>query len=282
MDTNYQTKLSKITNLILIIAALLLVFYAWSLKIFKSPILSILISASLVTIVATEIIHFRKKRDNRLNLKAQELKFKDAVMFYFLTSPETENVKFFKAILTPNFTFEKTNKFLFDKQKQTLIVVAFNQTEIDEQTQLSAIKLARSKNAKSLFILCNSAKKCDFNPKNTGNYPHITILNNYEIFALLKEKNTFPIPKTEATLRKRRTHQLTLSNLFRRINFKPFLLCGLFLYISAFIVPYFKIYYITMASFSLLFAAICLIFAPNPQATPTYTTLLSTKKQPPQ
>ena len=228
MDTNYQTKLSKITNLILIIAALLLVFYAWALKIFKSPILSILISAALVTIVATEIVHFRKKRDNRLNLKTQELKFKDAVMFHFLTSPETENAKFFKALLTPDFTFEKTNNFLFDKQKQTLIVIAFNQTEIDEQTQLNAIKLARSKNAKSLFILCNLAKKCDFNPKNTENCPSVTILNNYEIFALLKEKNTFPIPKTEANLRKRRTHQLTISNLFRRVNFKPFLLCGLF------------------------------------------------------
>lgn len=273
------TKFAKISNNIIALGLLSLIVFAWCKKLIPNQILSIILTAMTVTIIATEIHHFSKKRTNRLNLKNSELKFQKACIWHFLESSQQANINFFKKALSNFYHFENSTTILFDKSKSTLITPQFENPELSTQNFLSCIKKAKSKKANNLIIFCASkSKEIDNLIKNVSNLK-IIILNDYETFGLLKELKIYPIAEQTAPSKKqKRTHALlNKENFFSRAKVKPFLWCGIMLYISSIFAPY-KTYYIIVASICLLISAICLIFTKNPKQQSNYEAVLSSKQ----
>ena len=269
-----SSKFAKLINNIIALFILGLVIFAWCKKIINNQIVTIIITAMTLTIIATEIHHFSKKRTNRLNLKNEELKFQKQCIWHFLQSQHKANVAFFKKALSNYYNFDNSTTLLNDKQKHILIIPQFENTVLTINNLLSCIKQAKTKNAKKLIIFCvNKDKEIDNILQNITNL-EIIILNDYETYGLLKQINMFPIEKQNSTLKNKKIHALlNKENFLSRAKIKPFLFCGIMLYISSLFVPY-KVYYIIIASICLLISAICLIFAKNPKQISNYELIL--------
>lgn len=264
-----MTRLAKILNNVIILAILSLVIFAWIKRFTNNQMLSIILCAMIITIIATELHYFSKKRTNRLNLKNQELKFMQNCIWHFLESPNSKNVAFFKSLLKQDMSFKNNTKFLLTTDNLTMLAPCFESQELSCDILLTLIKQANNLNVKTLIIFCASENKNTKNIIQNATNLKIIILNDYETFGLMKSKNFYPISQEPVKKTKKQHALFSSSNFFGKLKVKPFLLCGLFLYFSSLFVTQ-KTYYIILASICLILSAVSLIFAKNPKTTSGY------------
>lgn len=268
-----QSKLAQVLNTILALSILALVVFAWIKHFTQNAMISIVLTAMIITITATEINHLRKKRTNRLNFKKADLNQKDNCMWHFLSSNTSSNLTYFKKLLNADYNLISKSNFLYSLETKTAIVPYFESENLTADSLIKIIKSTAKLDVGSIIIFCVNIDRSS--QRVIANMPNlnITILNDYETYALIKHKQIFPILFSEIKSNKRSHNTLSPRNLLKYVNAKPFAICGLMLYATSFIVP-FRSYYILWASVCLLFAFICLIFAQKPQNSPQFSTIL--------
>lgn len=248
-----ESKLAKILNQIIITAFISAIIFIYAQHFLKNLYLSIPLTAAIALIITTETNFFRKKKTNRLNFEKEDLKFKDDIIWYFLTQPTNNVLDFFQtAINKLGIKTEIKNNAIITKN--AIIVPIFNSFIVGDKEILSLIKELKAQNKKHLIIFCADYKELNLPQMSETT---ISILNSYETFAFLKSIKTYPIEKTQ--LVKKHEHLIfSKSHRLTRNHFKPFFMGSIFLFITSFLVPQ-KMYYIMIASILLAISLICLI-----------------------
>ncbi|MBQ7579575.1 MAG: hypothetical protein IJT25_03505 [Clostridia bacterium] len=249
-----ETKLSRILNQVIITLILSAIIFIYAQHYLKNLYLSISLTGAIILIITTEINFFRKKKTNRLNLKKEELEYKNQIISHFIYSSEELNLSFFKnAFEKINIKTEIKDKFLV--AKNILLFPCFYSNCLSEEQLISAIKFASGKNLENIIIFCVNQGNINLTSLNSA--IKVSILNDYETFAFLKQINIFPIQEIKTT--QKHTHLIFSKNNKLSFNhYKSFLMASIFLFIGSFLVPH-KLYYITLSAIMLLMSLICLL-----------------------
>ena len=253
-----QSKLAKTLNFIITITFLELCAYFIVNHIAKNKTVALLISLALTTIFATEILYYSKIKHNKYNLKKHQLAHKEKCATFFLTQSDEKILNFFNSLFSSNYNLTQINSTaLFDKSKEKLIIANFSKLAITDDELIYALKLASKVNAKFVTIFCNELSQTTLKIPSDIELRVVTI---DDLFAILTDKNQFPVSSESVQIPANKNKQKLNFRQFLSIKHaRPLLICGIFLYLNSFLVP-FKLYYCIFAAFCLIFSVINLLF----------------------
>ena len=264
-----QSKLAKILNAIIILGILSIIFYTILIRQTKNIFVSVMITAMIISVTATEIKFISTKRNNRLNLKAQELKHKESCIWKLILAPKNDVSKFFKKLLS-KFTLNKQIKgVLFNEE--AAFAPYFDKLTLESDDIIQISKIAKINKVKKLFIFCAEVSEIKEVLAKITNL-EITVLDGYETYGLMKSKNIFPVDASAEPLQKIKQH-LNFSLILTKNNAKPFLICGFWLFLTCFFTPY-KLYYCIFAAISLIIALIIMFFIKKAPQTSKFEELI--------
>ena len=271
-----QSKVAKILNAIIILGLLSIIIYTLLVKRIKNIMISVLLTAMLISIIATEIKHISTKRNNRLNLKKQELNHKENCMWFFLTEPQIKVYDFFSKLLSKYFLItNKTRQFIF--AGDIAFAPYFQSETLNQNNLLKLIQSANSCKIKQLIIFCSQTEELQSVLKHINNLK-ITILNGYETYGLMKKKNMFPVEINADIVPNKLSKRIVFSTFFAKSNAKPFLFCGIWLFFACFFTPY-KLYYCIFAGIFLIISLIIMFFAKKVPQTSMFEELLNSRNE---
>lgn len=242
-----KSKFAQFIDMILFIIGFSLISFAWINKYIKITWLSFIIVSLFSFIIAKLIWSKNTKKYNRAKLKNAELQYGEACINHLALHPD-QTIPLFKKIITEsvkngNFLCKNDNLYYFDysSEKTTTEVI----TKILN-------KLKHTKKQKCyLFTSALTDKASKLLPQN------IILVSDYDAYLLMKERQIFPIDKSEsAKIKKHRIKNAIFSAISKK-KAKPYLFYGTLLILTSFIMPYSK-FYIVIGTLLIVLALVCL------------------------
>lgn len=252
-----RTKFSLILDSFVLFLCVGLLMFAWVKFYTKSVLLSLIVSILVATLILFITSTIYKKRTAKLNLKKEEKKQVDYLNLNLFFTPKAEVLQYFENALKQKYQVSKTMDCLIlkgntsqnDKHTtlhSTLFAPFYDKEKLDYSTLLHFYRIAKINNLDNIIICANDF---DDDVKNIAKQIKnltIKLLDTTQIYSTyLKAQPQLP-QAVDITKKKLKQMEL-LRYAFSPARARHYLLFGLLLLLTSFLVP-FKIYYLIFGS----------------------------------
>lgn len=246
-----QTKLSKISNTLLIYSVIFFVPFLWLNYLKVNFVANILISI-LIVFAMTIIINFFKTKNNTKKSLSKEQSAKiENMSLQFLCSSREKTMDFFVKTFKDKYKISTFNQYLL--LDDFAFVPYFETAELKLNGLFEILKI----NDNKMVITCVKCDKeaLDF-AKNINR--EIRIIEQEQLYNILSDYNSFPDFGIEKKQKEKIKLSAIITQAFSKTNAKNYFCGGIFLLVSSFFIR-FNIYYTIASTLFLIFAFVSLI-----------------------
>lgn len=251
-----QTKLSKISNIILKYFLLFAVCFLWLNYIRISNTLAFTISISVSIVVGYTIHLLQGLKTKRINVSKEENAKIENTSLQLMYGTKKQVLDFFYNTFKTKYTIKKHIDYITLNDYDFFPI--YSTDTITQGDVLRAIKQSENE----IIIACvsadQSAIKC---AKLTSK--NVVILTQTDVYRVLKNYDSFPNFNITKTAKKKLKFVDIKNSTFAKANAKGYIISSIIILFSSFFVR-FNIYYTCISTLLLIFAGICL-FHPAPK-----------------
>lgn len=246
-----QTKLSKISNALLLYFVIFFVPFLWLNYLGFNYALNILISLLVVVAIGSAVHCFRSKINVKRNYSEEKTFQIENMSLQFLCSSCEKTINFFADVFKEKYMIEKSSNYLL--LNDFAFVPYFETAELKIENLLKILKL----NDNEMVISC---VKCDKDAMGFAQKINrkIEIIEQEQLFEILADYDSYPNFGIEKKKKEKVKLRAIITRAFSKANAKSYFLGGIFLLISSFFIR-FNIYYTIASTLFLIFALVSLI-----------------------
>lgn len=254
-----QNKLSLIVDSAVLFVGVGVLIFSWVRFYTKSIALSLVVGVIIAVMILLGFLYIYSKRNEKQTLKKAEQKQFEQLKFNLFFTPKAQTLDYFASILGKTKNIEKHSDFLILREnsaqndthstlRSTIFFAFFDKEKLDFTTFLTFYRIAVINNLNDIIICANAFEedvKC--NASKIRNI-RTTLLPLTQYFKENQPAITAtPFPIVADTLKPKLNKSEILRYAFSPARARNYLLFGLMILLTSFLVP-FKIYYLIMGS----------------------------------
>ena len=248
--------LSNILDTIFRTVIIFAVCFVW-IRYYVYSLNATLLYAILVTVIISIVLYFfkHKKEKNDKTNKQEQLKINECVN-EFLFSTNKKNIQFFYKLLQQKHKaiYQKPFLVITKSNGKIGLLPYYKNRKLTMDTAKNYCLLAKKQELKKLIICCKTSEQEVLNLCKQYTIIKLIILDAKQTYyKLLKPYNYFPKIETTLIEEQKLTVSQMLVVMFDKKRTKGYIISGVILLFTSFIVPY-NIYYVIFSSFLFLLA----------------------------
>ncbi len=254
-----QNKLSLVIDSAVLFVGVGVLIFSWVRFYTKSITLSLVAGVIIACMILLSFIYIYNKRNAKQNIKKAEQKQFEQFKFNLFFTPKAQTLDYFSSILGKTKNIEKHSDYLILKENSaqndthstlhsTIFFAFFDKEKLDFSTFLTFYRIAIINNLDDIIICANAFEEDVKSNASKIRNMHATLLPLTQFF---KENQSAiianPFPIVADTLKPKLSKNEILRYAFSPARARNYLLFGLMILLTSFLVP-FKIYYLIMGS----------------------------------